>query len=97
VLSLFFATVTGDAIPSPDAGPTYSIVLTIVHTNGTSILSLHIGDLGRERFWLLKAMNRATTQGRTVGIMDTKQVYGRRIGRRQRWAVPTYSKNHEVR
>jgi len=44
-----------------------STALTIVHCDGTSILSLHIGDLRRERFWLLKTTDRATAQGRRFG------------------------------
>jgi hypothetical protein len=49
------------------AGPTYPIALTIVHLDGTSILSLHIGDLRRDDFWLLKTMDQGrTAQGKSI-------------------------------
>ena len=39
----------------------YPIVLTIVHFDGTSILSLHIGDQ-REAIWLLRTRQKGTLQ-----------------------------------
>jgi hypothetical protein len=61
------------------ASSIHSIVLTIMHFDNTSTISLHISDLRKERFWLLKTIDKGTqgkrfsSQDRTAGTVDSSR------------------------
>jgi hypothetical protein len=94
VLSLLLLLLPAMSFLCPYASLTYSIVLTIVHFDGTSTLSLHIGDLRRERYFDCSGQwIRLELRSGQLAQWTAEQAAGQRIGRLQRWAVPTYLKN----
>ena len=61
-------TTTANAIALPTRWP-YSIVLTIVHINGTLSYPFTLVNRVR-RFWLLKTMDKGTIQGKRFSRQD---------------------------